>query len=44
MRLLDALRDGDGTAARAIMAEHMSTAWRLMEMQEAEMVRRFLPE
>ncbi|WP_232825066.1 FadR/GntR family transcriptional regulator [Primorskyibacter marinus] len=44
MRLLEALRDGDGAAARRIMSEHMSTAWWLMEMQEAEMERRFLPE
>lgn len=43
-RLLDALRDGDAEAARAIMAEHMSTAWRLMEMQEAEMASRFISE
>jgi len=43
-RLLDALRHGDSAAARRIMSEHMSTAWRLMEMQEAEMVKRFISE
>lgn len=44
MRLVDALRDGDGDVARSIMSDHMRTAWRLMEMQEAEMVKRFISE
>ncbi|WP_080457736.1 FadR/GntR family transcriptional regulator [Roseovarius sp. A-2] len=44
MRLVEALRDGDAEGARSIMSDHMRTAWRLMEMQEAEMVNRFISE
>lgn len=43
-RLLMALREGDAGAARAIMKAHMLTAQALMEGQEAEMLRRFIPE
>ncbi len=43
-RLLQALRDGDGAAARAILRDHMTNAHRLMQMQEAAVTRRFLPE
>ncbi|GHE05631.1 GntR family transcriptional regulator [Allgaiera indica] len=43
-RLLMALREGDAGAARAIMKAHMQTAQALMEGQEAEMLRRFIPE
>lgn len=43
-RLVAALRDGDGEAARSIMADHMATAQKLMEGQEAEMLNRFIPE
>lgn len=43
-KLVEALRRGDKEAARAIMAEHMTTAQSLMEHQEAEMVKRFMPE
>ena len=41
--LVGALRQGDGAAARAVMAHHMRTARDQMEAQEAEMARRFLP-
>lgn len=44
MRLVEALRAGDGKAARRIMSDHMKTAQALMEGQEAEMMRRFLSE
>jgi len=43
-RLVEALRTGDADAARLTMTAHMETAQRLMEGQEAEMLRRFLPE
>lgn len=43
-RLVAALRQGDGEAARRIMADHMKTAQSLMEGQEAEMQRRFISE
>ncbi|KAA9007800.1 FadR/GntR family transcriptional regulator [Histidinibacterium aquaticum] len=43
-RLLMALREGDGPAARAIMKAHMRTAWSLMQGQEAEVERRFITE
>lgn len=43
-RLVGALREGDAEAARAIMRAHMETAWTLMQVQEAEMLRRFIPE
>lgn len=43
-RLVMALRAGDKGAARAVMTAHMQTAQALMEGQEAEMLRRFIPE
>lgn len=43
-RLIEALRDGDADLARAIMADHMETAWTLMQWQEAEMQNRFITE
>ena len=43
-RLLQALRAGDGPAARAIMTAHMQTAQKLMEGQEAKMLRQFISE
>ena len=42
--LIQALRDGDADAARAIMADHMETAWALMRRQEVEMQNRFISE
>lgn len=44
VRLVQALREGDKGAARAIMKAHMQTAWALMRGQEAEMTKRFIPE
>ena len=44
VRLVAALRDGDAEGARAIMRDHMQTAWTLMRGQEAEMLRQFIPE
>ncbi len=44
VRLVQALRQGDAKAARAIMTAHMQTAQHLMEDQEAEMLRRFMSE
>lgn len=43
-RLVVALRAGDSDAARAILAEHMRSAQRLMRMQETVLTQRFLPE
>lgn len=43
-RLVMALREGDGGAARAIMKAHMETAWALMRGQETRMMRRFMTE
>ncbi|WP_050772004.1 FadR/GntR family transcriptional regulator [Maritimibacter alkaliphilus] len=43
-RLLDALDQGDGKAARAIMKAHMQTAGPLMEGQEAYSLKRFLTD
>lgn len=43
-RLIEALRDGDRDTARLVMAEHMETAWALMEGQEAKMLRGFISE
>lgn len=40
--LVDALRRGDGEAARRIMRAHMETAQSLMEGQEARVLERFL--
>jgi len=42
LRLIEALKEGDARAARAIMRAHMDTAWRLMRGQEAEMQKRFI--
>lgn len=42
--LVDALRDGDSAAARAIMKDHMETAWTLMRRQEVEVQSRFISE
>ena len=42
-RLVAALRAGDSEAARRIMASHMDTAQALMQEQEAEIRRNFIP-
>ena len=42
--LISALRAGDSAAARAIMKEHMLMARRLMEDQEAVVMKRFISE
>lgn len=42
--LIDALRIGDADTARLVMRDHMETAQKLMEAQEAEMQRRFITE
>lgn len=42
--LVAALRGGDAEAARAIMREHMELARRLMEDQEAVVMKRFIAE
>jgi len=44
LELIDALRVGDGDRARRVMRDHMETAQKLMEAQEAEMQRRFISE
>ncbi len=44
MELIDALRVGDAETARLVMRDHMETAQKLMEGQEAEMQRRFISE
>ena len=41
-RLLAALRSGDAEKARSIMAAHMESAQKLMQGQEAQMLRRFM--
>ncbi len=41
-QLLNALREGDGEAARRIMTQHMETAQAIMEAQEATLARSFL--
>lgn len=43
-RLVKALREGKAKRARAIMKDHMETAWSLMRGQEAEMQNRFISE
>ena len=43
-RLVVALREGDADQARAIMSDHMETAWSLMRQQEVEMKSRFISE
>ena len=42
--LVKALRAGDTDRARAIMTDHMKTAWTLMRRQEVEMRNRFISE
>ena len=42
LRLIAALREGDGEAARRIMDEHMRYAGHMMEVQEAFVARQFL--
>ena len=42
--LIAALRRGDGEAARGVMRSHMQMARRLMEDQEAEVMKRFIAE
>ena len=42
--LVKALREGHADAARAIMADHMETAWTLMRQQEVEVQSRFISE
>jgi len=42
--LIKALRDGNADSARAIMTDHMETAWKLMRRQEVEMENRFISE
>ena len=44
LELIDALRVGDAETARLVMRDHMETAQKLMEGQEAEMQRRFISE
>ncbi|WP_085526892.1 FadR/GntR family transcriptional regulator [Maritimibacter sp. HL-12] len=44
IELIDALRIGDADTARLVMRDHMATAQKLMEGQEAEMLRRFISE
>ena len=43
-QLIAALRGGDADKARAIMSDHMQTAWKLMRQQEVEMESRFISE
>lgn len=42
--LIAALRDGDAARARAVMLDHMELARRLMEDQEAVVMKRFMAE
>lgn len=42
--LIAALREGRAEDARTIMADHMATAQRFMEAQEAEVMKRFIAE
>ncbi|MBF9030286.1 FCD domain-containing protein [Rhodobacterales bacterium HKCCE3408] len=42
--LIAALRAGDAARARSVMAAHMDTAERLMQAQEAQVMRRFIAE
>jgi DNA-binding FadR family transcriptional regulator len=44
LSLVEALREGDAARARAVMREHMELARRLMEDQEAVVMRRFIAE
>ncbi len=42
--LVKALRNGNADRARAIMTDHMETAWKLMRRQEVEVQNRFISE
>ena len=42
--LIEALRQGDADRAREVMRSHMEMARRLMEAQEAEVMKRFIAE
>ncbi|MYH59161.1 MAG: FadR family transcriptional regulator [Boseongicola sp. SB0675_bin_26] len=42
--LVKALRNGNADRARAIMTDHMETAWKLMRRQEVEVQSRFISE
>ena len=42
--LVKALRTGNADRARAIMTDHMETAWKLMRRQEVEVQNRFISE
>lgn len=44
LQLVDALRRGDGTEARRIMASHMAVAEAFMQEQEAQLMRRFVAD
>ena len=43
-QLVIALREGNADAAKAIMSDHMESAWKLMRRQEVEMESRFISE
>lgn len=43
-QLVIALREGNADEAKAIMTDHMETAWKLMRRQEVEMENRFISE
>ena len=43
-QLVIALREGNADEAKAIMTDHMETAWKLMRRQEVEMESRFISE
>ncbi len=43
-QLVIALREGNADEAKAIMSDHMETAWKLMRRQEVEMESRFISE
>jgi DNA-binding FadR family transcriptional regulator len=43
-QLVIALREGNADEAKAIMSDHMETAWKLMRRQEVEMENRFISE
>ncbi|MDE0344900.1 MAG: FCD domain-containing protein [Boseongicola sp.] len=42
--MVKALRNGNADRARAIMTDHMETAWKLMRRQEVEVQSRFISE
>ena len=43
-QLVIALREGNADEAKAVMTDHMETAWKLMRRQEVEMENRFISE